>query len=77
LPDQPGLPAVSGARLVKALQAAGFELTRVSGSHHRLKHKDGRATTVPVHGNRDMPKAHSAAILRDCELTVTELRDLL
>lgn len=66
-----------GARLVKALQAAGFELTRVSGSHHRLKHKDGRATTVPVHGNKDVPKGTLRAILRDCELTVAELRDLL
>lgn len=77
MPDQPGLPAVPSARLVKALQAAGFELTRVSGSHHRLKHKDGRATTVPVHGNRDVPKGTLRAILRDCGLTVAELRDLL
>jgi predicted RNA binding protein YcfA (HicA-like mRNA interferase family) len=77
LPEQSALPAVSGTRLVKALQAAGFELTRVSGSHHRLKHKDGRATTVPVHANRDVPKGTLRSILRDCELTVTDLRDLL
>ncbi|MGO8956159.1 MAG: type II toxin-antitoxin system HicA family toxin [Streptosporangiaceae bacterium] len=29
---------------------------RVSGSHHWLKHPDGRTTTVPVHGNKDVPK---------------------
>lgn len=77
MPDQPSLPTVPGARLVKALQVAGFELTRVSGSHHRLKHEDGRSTTVPVHGNKDVPKGTLRAILRDCELTVAELRDLL
>ena len=50
------LPAVSGARLVLALQRAGFVVVRVSGSHHRLVHRDdpGRATTVPVHGGKDL-----------------------
>ena len=77
MPDEAGLPAVPGGRLVGALQAAGFELTRVSGSHHRLKHPDGRATTVPVHGNKDVPKGTLRAILRDCGLTAAQLRDLL
>ena len=63
MPDQAALPAVPGGRLISALQAAGFKLTRVSGSHHRLKHPDGRATTVPVHGNKDVPKARS---VRSC-----------
>lgn len=48
----PPVPAVSGDRLIKALERAGFTVTRVSGSHHRLKHRDGRATTVPVHPGR-------------------------
>lgn len=77
MPDRPVLPAIPGARLVRALQAAGFELTRVSGSHHRLKHKDGRATTVPVHAGKDVPKGTLRSILRDCELTIAELHDLL
>lgn len=28
----------------------------INGSHHRLKHPDGRITTVPVHKNIDLPK---------------------
>jgi hypothetical protein len=31
-------------------------VTRVSGSHHRLRHPDGRSTTVPVHSGQDVPK---------------------
>jgi predicted RNA binding protein YcfA (HicA-like mRNA interferase family) len=76
LPDQ-RLPAVTGARLVKALQAAGFLLTGTRGSHHRVKHPDGRATTVPVHAGKDVPKGTLRAILRDLSLTPEDLRRLL
>lgn len=70
------LPAITGARLVKALQAAGFILTTTRGSHHRLKHPDGRATTVPVHG-KDVPKGTLRSILRDTGLSADDLRRLL
>jgi predicted RNA binding protein YcfA (HicA-like mRNA interferase family) len=63
--------------LVKALQAAGFEVTRISGSHHRLRHADGRATTVPVHAGRDVPKGTLRSVLDDCGLTVSDLLRLL
>ncbi len=43
------LPAVTGARLVKALRKMGFELVRTKGSHHFVQHPDGRCTVVPVH----------------------------
>ncbi len=45
----PQLPAISGKSFLKFLQAIGFVLVRINGSHHRLKHNDGRVTTVPVH----------------------------
>jgi len=71
------LPAITGARLVKALQAAGFTLTTTRGSHHRLKHPDGRATTVPVHAGKDVPKGTLRSILRDTGLSADDLRRLL
>jgi predicted RNA binding protein YcfA (HicA-like mRNA interferase family) len=76
LPSQ-HLPAITGARLVKALQAAGFILTATRGSHHRLKHPDGRATTVPVHAGKDVPKGTLRSILRDTGLSADDLRRLL
>jgi len=68
------LPVLSGAELVRVLQAAGFNLTSTRGSHHRLKHPDGRATTAPVHAGRDIPKGTLRSVLRDAGLSVEDLR---
>lgn len=43
-------PSVNGRELINALEKAGFEVIRIKGSHHFLKHPDGRRTSVPVHG---------------------------
>ena len=45
------LPRISGKDLIKSLKKNGFEVIRIRGSHHFLKHSDSRATVVPVHGN--------------------------
>lgn len=42
---------VTPRKLIKALKQFGFEETRITGSHHRFAHPDGRMTSVPVHGN--------------------------
>jgi predicted RNA binding protein YcfA (HicA-like mRNA interferase family) len=52
----PNYPSISGKNFIKILQNLGFEVVRINGSHHRLKHPDGRITTVPVHSNIDLPK---------------------
>ena len=44
------VPAVAGAKVVSALERAGFKVARVSGSHRVLRHPDGR-----VVGFRSMP----------------------
>lgn len=71
------VPTVRGDRLIRALERAGFVVTRVKGSHHRLKHPDGRATTVPVHSDGDVAKGTLRSVLRDVDLTPDELRELL
>jgi predicted RNA binding protein YcfA (HicA-like mRNA interferase family) len=51
----------------------GFIVVRVNGSHHRLKHPDGRVTTVPVHKNEDLPKGLIHKIIReDLDLQIDE-----
>jgi predicted RNA binding protein YcfA (HicA-like mRNA interferase family) len=45
----PPVPSLRGERIVRALEKAGFKLARVTGSHHIMRHPDGRGTTVPVH----------------------------
>ena len=73
----PPLPSLSGIRVVRALERHGFKVARVSGSHHIMRHPDGRGTTVPVHGNRDVAKGTLRGILADTGMTVADLQDLL
>lgn len=71
------LPPVSGRELVAALGRKGFEVIRVKGSHHVLRHADGRKTVVPVHGREEIGPGLLAKILRDCDMSRDDLRALL
>jgi predicted RNA binding protein YcfA (HicA-like mRNA interferase family) len=73
----PSVPSVRGERVVRALEKAGFTVARVAGSHHIMRHPDGRGTTVPVHPGRDLAKGTLRAILADVGMTVAELQRLL
>jgi predicted RNA binding protein YcfA (HicA-like mRNA interferase family) len=63
--------------LVRALDKAGFEVVRTKGSHHSLRHADGRTTVVPVHAGETLGPGLMSKILRDTELTRDELIALL
>ncbi len=71
------LPRLTGAEVIAALARAGFIDSRVKGSHHRLRHADGRVTTVPVHGAEIIGPGLLAKILRDCDLSREEFENLL
>jgi len=71
------LPAVTGRELIAALAKAGFQLIRVKGNHHFLRHADGRRTTVPMHAGEQIGPGLFAKILRDCELTREQFRQFL
>jgi predicted RNA binding protein YcfA (HicA-like mRNA interferase family) len=73
----PKLPVVTGNELIRALEKEGFVTVRQRGSHVRMEHEDGRAVTIPVHGNRAIGRGLLRKILRDAELTVEELVTLL
>ena len=70
-------PAISGSRLIKALGRMGFEVVRIKGSHHFLRHPDGRCTVVPVHRGETIGRGLLAQVLRDCDITRRDLRKLL
>ena len=72
------LPVVSGKEFVEFLQKSGFVVTRINGSHYRMKHPDGRITTVPVHRNEDLPKGLLRKIIRDdLEMELDEFLGLI
>jgi predicted RNA binding protein YcfA (HicA-like mRNA interferase family) len=70
-------PRLTGKQLLAVLAKAGFEVVRVRGSHHFLKHPEGRATVLPVHSGEAVGPGLLAKILRDADLSVQELNDLL
>ena len=71
------LPRLTGKQLVAALSRIGFEVVRVRGSHHFLRHPGGPATVVSVHAGEIIGPGLLAKILRDCEVTRDQLRDAL
>ena len=71
------LPRVTGKELIAALGRVGFAVVRVRGSHHYIRHADGRATVVPVHSGDTLGPGLLARILRDCDLTREQLAALL
>ena len=71
------LPRITGQQAIAALRKARFEVVRVRGSHHFLRHIDGRRTVVPVHRGEVIGPGLMSKILRDCEMTRDELLRLL
>jgi predicted RNA binding protein YcfA (HicA-like mRNA interferase family) len=63
--------------LQKAARKLGFQVVRQKGSHARWKHQDGRATTIPVHGNSEIGNWLFHEILKQLDITEEEFRKLL
>ncbi|MBX3378287.1 MAG: type II toxin-antitoxin system HicA family toxin [Phycisphaeraceae bacterium] len=73
----PRLPRIPGRKLIAALQRFGFQVVRIRGSHHVLRHADGRMTVVPVHARETIGPGLLTRILADCEITLEQLLDVL
>lgn len=71
------IPALPGIKVVRALERAGFKVTRVRGSHYMMRNPDGRSVPVPVHPGRDMPKGTLRNVLSIIGMDPDELRGLL
>ena len=72
------LPVLSGKEFVALLEKLGFIVIRVKGSHHRMKHPDGRITTIPVHKNDSIPKGLLRKIIReDIVISIEEFNKLV
>ena len=71
------LPRITAADAIKALEKAGFSLSRQSGSHKIFKNKEGRRVTVPFHSGKILHPKVLASILRDADLTADKFKDFL
>jgi predicted RNA binding protein YcfA (HicA-like mRNA interferase family) len=54
---------VTGKDVIRKLEAAGWRLDRIAGSHH-IYVKDHKAVPIPVQGKRDLGSGLLAAIQR-------------
>jgi predicted RNA binding protein YcfA (HicA-like mRNA interferase family) len=73
------LPAVRAAAVIRALERAGFVISRTSGSHCRLVHSTdpARKVTIPLHGATDLKRGTLRSIISQAGLTVAEFIALL
>jgi predicted RNA binding protein YcfA (HicA-like mRNA interferase family) len=56
------------------LESHGFVWDHQKGSHAVFYHRDGRRTTVPMHGHRTIGVGLLRQILRDADVNPNELR---
>jgi predicted RNA binding protein YcfA (HicA-like mRNA interferase family) len=71
------LPALTGAEVIQALERGGFSVVRVRGSHHFMRHGDGRTTVVPAHAGETIGPGLLSKVLRDSGLDREQFRGLL
>lgn len=71
------LPRLKGKDILRALLKQGFLIVRIKGSHHVLKHPDGRWTVVPIHSGEHIGPGLLLKILHDCQMSKEELENLI
>lgn len=71
----PKLPSLSSRELISLLKKKGFILERQSGSHAVFIHPNGRRTTIPIHGKRDIGKGLLHQIMKDSGISTDDLRE--
>ncbi len=62
--------------LERVAEKLGFVKARQKGSHARWKHSDGRATTIPIHGNAEIGGGLFKSILKQLGISENEFRKL-
>lgn len=66
------IPPLRPREVIAVLVTLGFVEVRQRGSHKQFRHADGRGTTVPDHGARDISPVLIRQIAKDIGLTAEE-----
>jgi predicted RNA binding protein YcfA (HicA-like mRNA interferase family) len=69
------LPVLKPTEAIRVLERLGFVQVRQRGSHRQFRHPDGRQTTVPDHGSRDLSPIILRQIIKNIGLTPDEFLD--
>ena len=65
----PKLSPIRGRELISILQKLGFAKVHQKGSHVRMRHSDGRRTTIPLHAGEKVGVGLLGKILRDVQVS--------
>lgn len=66
------VPVLKPREVIARLERLGFVEVRQRGSHKQFRHTDGRVTTVPIHGGRDISPSLLRKICRDIAVDVAD-----
>jgi predicted RNA binding protein YcfA (HicA-like mRNA interferase family) len=70
------MPSARAQEFQRAAGKLGFLRARKAGSHERWKHPDGRATTIPIHGGRQIGPPLFYRILNQLGISEKEFEQL-
>lgn len=71
------LPRITAKEIIAVLEKSGFVLSRQSGSHKIYKHPNGKRATVPFHSGKILHPKVLKSILRDADIGIEQLKELL
>lgn len=65
----PKLSPIRARELIAILEKLGFRKVHQKGSHVRMRHTDGKRTTIPLHSGEKVGVGLLRKILRDVSLS--------
>jgi predicted RNA binding protein YcfA (HicA-like mRNA interferase family) len=70
------MPSARAEEFRRAAMRLGFSRRRQTGGHERWIHADGRAVTIPLHGDNEIGPPLFHKILAQLGITLDQFRDL-
>lgn len=71
------LPRLHAKEIIAVLEKVNFVFSRQSGSHKIYKNSDGKRVTVPYHSCKILHPKVLKSIIKDAEISIEELENLL
>ena len=59
---------MNSAKLIRMLEDDGWQVIRINGSHHHLKHPTKKGLVTVPHPKKDLPAGTVASILKQAGL---------
>jgi predicted RNA binding protein YcfA (HicA-like mRNA interferase family) len=73
----PELPKITAKEIIAALEKVGFNFSRQSGSHKIYKNSEGKRVTIPFHSGKILHPKILKSILKDADIAIEQLKNLL